>query len=467
MMFAGLCFIMMAMRLFASSVGLVCGLAALTACSAAPAVPASLAGPDSSGSRRAATATPISHVVIIVQENRSFDNIFAGFPRADAPTTGKLSDGSVVPLEAVPFNTRDIEHSFGESLADIDGGKMDGFDKNYAYGSGGQVGRLAVSHLERKLVQPYWTMASQYTLADRMFPTQHGPSWTAHIDLVSGTTNLSPNAALINFPWHSPYNCWAPAGTTTQTIDKQGSFGSGPFPCFTQFRTMADTLDAAKVSWRFYAPPVFNDSSCPSCGYTWSAFSEIARVRNGPDWHNVISPSPRIFTDIAKGELAGVTWVVPDEGYSDHPDVNATSMGPSWVADVVDAIGTSKYWDSTAIVVVWDEWGGFYDDVVPPQLDFKGLGIRVGCIIVSPYALRHHVSHTQYEFGSVLRFVEEVFNLPPLGAQAAGYSDRRSPSISDSFDFTQTPVSFTPIAAPYPPSSFLKRPPSGRPPDPE
>ncbi len=409
--------------------------------------------------------TPIEHIVIIVQENRSFDNLFAGFPGADAPLAGKTYDGKEVPLKSIPFDTPDIDHNYFYSRGDYDGGKMDGFAHNvYAYGKSGFAAKFAYSYLERNLVKPYWSMAEQYTLADRMFPTEHGPSWTAHIDLIAGTTNITPKIALIDFPSLPPYDCWGPAGTVTQTIDRRQKIGVGPFPCFDQFHTMADTLDAAGVSWRYYAPAIFHDT-CSDCGYTWSSFSSIKKVRNGPDWHNVISPPPQILTDIGRGHLAGVTWVVPDELYSDHSEVTTKPWGPSWVAAVVNAIGKSKFWKSTAIVVVWDEWGGFYDDARPPQLAFNGLGIRVGCIIISPYAKPHYVSHTQYEFGSILKFAEQVFNLSPLGTTADGYSDTRATSIIDSFDFAQRPIEFEHIFAPFPPSMFLGLPPSSQVPD--
>jgi phospholipase C len=418
--------------------------------------------------RRSVPKTPIQHVVIIIQENRSFDNVFAGFPGADAPTAGKLYGGQKVPLVSIPFDTQDIDHNYFYSVDDIDGGKMDGFSHNvYAYNRSGYASKDALSFLNPTLVAPYWSMAKQYVLADKMFPTEHGPSWTAHIDLIAGTTNVSPSVAVIDFPSSSPYDCYAPAGTTTITINSQQHQGVGPYPCFTQlqFHTMADTLDAANVSWRYYAPAIFG-GTCSDCGYTWSAFSSIKKVQSGPDWSNVISPPPRILTDIGKGQLAGVTWVVPDELYSDHSEKTTQPWGPSWVAAVVNAIGQSKFWNSTAIVVLWDEWGGFYDDAVPPKLSFNGLGIRVPCIIISPYAHRG-VSHTQYEFGSVLKFTEQVFNLPALGPTASGYTDTRATSILDSFDFQQTPIKFTPISAPYPPSKFLGLPPSQQSPDEE
>ncbi|HTX58168.1 MAG TPA: alkaline phosphatase family protein, partial [Verrucomicrobiae bacterium] len=164
------------------------------------------------------------------------------------------------------------------------------------------------------------------------------------------------------------------------------------------------------------------------------------------------------------GKLPAVTWVVPDAIDSDHPG-DASDTGPSWVASVVNAIGQGPDWKSTAIVVVWDDWGGFYDSEPPPQLDFTGLGIRVPCIVISPYAKKHYVDDTQYEFGSILKFIEQTFGLPPLGPTALGYTDTRATSITNAFDFTQAPRSFTPIPAPYPPSYFLHRPPSHKPPD--
>jgi phospholipase C len=403
---------------------------------------------------------PITHVVVIMQENRSFTNLFAGFPGADAPMSGTMSNGQTVALRPITFNTADLDHSYGASLQDYDGGKMDGFDLNFA-SKGSKAGPLAYSYVKRVLVEPYWTMAQRYVLADRMFATEHGSSWTAHLDLI-GSTNLSPERALVDFPSNAPWDCYAPSNTQSATIDVHGNYRiNGPRPCFTQFATMADTLDAAGLSWRYYAPKIQGD-----IGGIWSPFGAIQKVRYGPDWRKVVTHPASVLDDVAHGYLANVTWIAPEWQWSDHAGGGAT-MGPSWVAAVVNAIGQSPYWNSTAIVVLWDDWGGFYDDAVPPQLDFKGLGLRVGCIIVSPYARTGYVSHTTYEFGSVNAFIEQVFGLPPLGSAAAGYSDARATSIIDSFDFTQTPTTFAPISAPIPPSQFVRMPESGKVPDDE
>ncbi|MBV8197583.1 MAG: hypothetical protein JO263_05585, partial [Candidatus Eremiobacteraeota bacterium] len=400
----------------------------------------------------------------IVQENRSFDNLFSGYPGADAALSGPMHSGAEVRLHQTTLQGVDIWHNWTNAMTAWNGGKMNGFDLN-PLTSGGQARTYPYAFVARKLVAPYWTMASQYVLADHMFPTMFGPSFTGHLDLIAGTTDLSPSEAEVDGPNNQPWGCDAPAGTRTSVIGpRRIEFGgSGPFPCFTQFRTLADTLDAAHISWRYYAPPVIANST----GSIWSEFDAIRNVRYGPDWkRNVISPQTRVLTDAAKGSLPAVAWVIPDAADSDHVS-QGPADGPSWVAAVVNAIGTGRQWKQTAIVVVWDDWGGWYDSIPPPQLDFRGLGIRVGCLIVSPYAKSHYVSHTVYEFGSILKFVEQVFGLPPLGTLAEGYTDARANSLVDSFDFRQRPRAFKRIPAPVTPSYFLARPPSLVPPDDE
>ncbi len=402
--------------------------------------------------------SPIKHVVIVFQENRSFDNIFAGYPGADAPMSGKMSNGQTVALHPIGLVSSDVCHGYYDAVNDYDSGAMDRFDQNCT--DRGSAGTFTYSYIRRDESAPYWSMARQYTLADRMFPTMMGPSWTAHLSIVAGTADLTTFKTLVDLPTSSPWGCDAPPGTTTFTLTQQKVYQAyGPYPCFTQIRTLADVLDAGNVSWRYYAPPI-------SYGGLWTAFDAFSKIRNGPDWANVISPSPTVLTDVAGGKLAGVTWVVPDWPYSDH--AGGGNQGPSWVSAVVNAIGQSQFWDSTAIVVLWDDWGGWYDDAAPPQLDFRGLGLRVGCIIISPYAKKHYVSHTQYEFGSVLKFVEETFNLPNIGTyREDGYTDGRAASISDSFDFTRPPSAFKKIEAPYPPSTFIRMKPSMKAPDDE
>jgi phospholipase C len=421
----------------------------------------------------------ISHIVIIVQENRSFENFFAGFPGANAPMVGCASGPGVrsdtgsgcpkgdkqVTLHSITFNGPDLQHDWNSSMVDWDKGKMDGFWK---FGNHGTDEGYA--YVEHSKIQPYLTIANQYVLADEMFPTEFGGSFTGHLTLVAGTDNINinPSEAEVDFPSLSPDDCDSKPGTVSSylTSNRVEHHFVGPFPCFDQFGTIAEDLDHASVSWKYYSTKLVGAGM-------WEPFEAIKYVRKGPDWNkNIIVPQKKILTDPGAGQLASVSWVMPSPGDSDHPTYHS-DRGPSWVASVVNAIGQSPYWNTSAIIVVWDDWGGFYDNAPPPQLDYRGLGIRVPCLIISPYARETspshpgYVSHTQYEFGSILKFVEEVFGLARIGRLPKGYTDKRANSLMDSFDFTQSPRPFTPIPAKYPRSSFLHEPPSNAPVDTE
>jgi phospholipase C len=164
----------------------------------------------------------------------------------------------------------------------------------------------------------------------------------------------------------------------------------------------------------------------------------------------VITPQKTFLTDVAAGKLANFTWITPMCINSDHPNC-AGAFGPSWVATLVNAIGKSKFWNSTAIFVQWDDWGGLYDPVAPPFRDYDGLGFRVPLLVISPYAKKNYVSHVQYETASVLRFAEDLFGLGRLGA-----ADSRATSpAADCFDFTRRARAFVPIKAPYGRDFFL------------
>jgi phospholipase C len=418
----------------------------------------------------------VSHVVIIIQENRSFENFFAGYPGANAPMSGcgRPQDGKAVRVEirrisssscppgddTIPLHQEtfarepNATHLFQAAIIDWDHGKMDGFSK-----WGGKGTYPVYAYIERSQVATYWSIAHQYVLADAMFPTEFGPSWTAHLTLVAGTDDVSSTTALANFAdTHS--NCKAAPGTRTTIVNEKRVLSEGgPFPCLTQFNTMAEALDVAGISWKYYVAQPLKE-------FIWSPFAAISYVYNGSDWtNNIIAPQTQILTDIAQKKLASVSWVTPSHNDSDHPGAHSDT-GPSWVASVINAVGESPYWNSTAIVVLWDDWGGFYDNAPPPQLDLRGLGIRVPCLIISPYAKQGYVSHTQYEFGSVLKLIEETFPVvPPLGSPSQGYTDSRGHSLRDAFDFSQAPRAFVPIRTKYPASYFLHEPRSMEPPD--
>jgi phospholipase C len=435
---------------------------------------------------RPATGHPVSqyikNVIVIIQENRSFENFFAGFPGANAPTFGCVggtpalrahsgsssgcpSGDTQVPLHPITFVGPDLRHDWRSSIDSWNNGKMDGF---WEFGQSKSGVYDAYAYVSPNLIQPYMTLATTYVLADEMFPTEFGGSFTAHLTLVAGTDDIknSPPRAEVNYPT-TPGDCDSPPGTTTSFITlNRKVHTNGPFPCFNQFNTLAEVMDKAKVSWKYYVTQHVGAGN-------WSPFEAIKYVRYGRDWQrNVISPQTKILTDPGSNNLASVTFVTPSKPDSDHPG-DHSDLGPSWVANVVNAIGESPYWKNSAIILLWDDWGGWYDNASPPQLDFRGLGIRVPCIIISPYARETspsqpgYVSHTQYEYGSILRFIEEAFNLPYIGPESQYYTDERATPLDDSFDFTQPARPFTPITTKYPRSRFLREPPSNEPVDTE
>lgn len=304
-------------------------------------------------------ATPIAHVVIVVQENRSFDDLFSGFPGADAPAFGYAGTKKVA-LQPTPLENRgNIENNWRDAIAGWNRGKMDGFEREHFYG--GPLD-FAYAYVPRRESAPYWEMARRYVLADRMFPTEFGPSYTAHLSLIAANTTIKPTPiAEVDAPTGLPWGCDAPPGTRSFTIDsKRVERYDGPFPCYRDFPTIADRLDAAGVAWKYYASPLERIG-----GQVWSEFESIRSVRYGADWKNVIKPQTKILRDVRDGKLASVSWVTPDWIDSDHTG-SGYNRGPSWVASIVNAIRESRYWRSTAIVVVWDDWGGWYDDVPPP-----------------------------------------------------------------------------------------------------
>jgi phospholipase C len=427
-----------------------------------------LNGCGGSGSSAAAPLLPLApakkgkyftHVVILVQENRTFDNLFATYPGADGTRSGKTHDGKRIPLRSADLESPiSPNNGYAFWLRDYNHGKMNDFD---LVPIGKTSGTYVYQYVDPAQIQPYWQMAKAYVLSDHTFQTQGSGSFTAHQDLIRGGTELGGSQSLIDFPTQEPWGCDAPQGTVTSLITAGNRYlrGQGPFPCLT-YRTLRDLLDANQISWRYYAPAVGGSFG----GNLWNAFDAIAAVRQGPEWStNVVSPETDVFTDIDRNTLPAVSWVIPDYQNSDHPG-DSSDTGPSWVAQVVNAIGESPAWKTTAILILWDDWGGWYDHVAPPGLrQYGGLGFRVPLIAVSPYAKAGYVSHNRYEFGSIVRFVEDNWDLGTLGTTDAHSAD----FVNDFFDFTQKFRKFAPIEAQYSKAYFLRQAPSNRPVDDE
>jgi phospholipase C len=388
----------------------------------------------------------IQHVVIVVQENRTFDNLFSGFPGADSATIG-ISYGQIVPLNAVPLESGvDVDHSHPGWWADWDNGKNDGF----AHVSSYPIPYYPYAYVPQNETAQYWTLAQKYVLADRMFQSNSGPSFPAHQYIIAGQSAYADeNPTSGTTSW----GCDSPSGSRVTLVGPNGTDLPGPYPCF-DYQTIGDLMDQAKVSWQYYAPSDTEDR-----GYVWSAFNAIKHIRYGPDWAgDVISPETQVLTDIENGNLAQVSWVMPAFANSDHAGPGAGKTGPDWVTSIVNEIGASRYWQNTAIFITWDDWGGWYDHVPPPQIDEMGLGFRVPLIVVSPYARSGYISHQQHEFGSLLHFTEELFNLPSLGTRDAISDDMR-----DCFDFVQSARPYAPVQTGLTPEDFKHQVPTGPP----
>ncbi|HYM78977.1 MAG TPA: alkaline phosphatase family protein [Candidatus Dormibacteraeota bacterium] len=432
------------------------------------------------------TQPKIQHVVVIFQENRTPDNLFhdqvlinAG---ADIASSGLNSKQQTVPLTPISLGVGyDLSHSHDAFLTTYDGGKMDGADLIGVNCEGNPCPPPNPEYLyvNPSDVQPYFQMAEQYTFGDRMFQTNQGPSFPAHQFIISGTS--APTATSTSFVSNNASGvpmagentgCTAPPAEYVSTVDASGADSSNIYPC-TDHPAITDQLDTKGISWRYYTP---------TAGSLWTGPNAIQHVCGpnatppnatqciGSDWVNHVvlyttaAPAP-ILTDIANGQLPTVSWVIPSSPNSDHAGSTGTTGGPSWVASIVNAIGGSPYWANTAIIVTWDDWGGWYDHVAPKLINDGTswgsgyvYGFRVPLIVISPYAKPAYISHVNHDFGSVLKFIEDTF-----GLQSLGYADATADDLSDCFNFNQAPLIFKTINAPLPASHFLrdKTPPAG------
>lgn len=440
------------------------------------------------------SANPIQHVVIIMQENRSFDNFFHNFPGANGTTYG-MGHGVQYTLQPLSLKwAPDQYHSHWQFLEDYDKGKNDGFDrpihafnktldickqepenepKCWIYYKTAAWKQMPYSYVPEDQIQPYWDMAMQYTLGDNTFSSNNGETFPSHEYMIAGQSGHATEV-----PNHMPWGCDLPNESdyylyygsaqppvfgpkVGHEVGYQYGPNPGPDPCFplnddpsSAYPTIADLLDQAGVTWRYYVQPEYNKKGNHVDSYWLNAFDSVKAIRYGPDWTKDISmPDTNVLKDIGSGGLQQVSWVMPHGGASDHAGGGSGFCGPNWVAAIVNAIGKSPYWNNTAIIIMWDEWGGWYDHVVPRQYAdprtgaYEGLGYRVPLIVVSPYAKAHYISHKPHEIASTLRYIEQTFGLPFLGAGSGyTYADQRADAFDGVFDYSQKPIAFKEIS---------------------
>ncbi|MBV8067070.1 MAG: hypothetical protein JO113_03755 [Candidatus Eremiobacteraeota bacterium] len=421
--------------------------------------------PSAGVARHPSSGGKIQHVVVVIQENRSFNNMFLGFSGAITAKVGRDSFGHKVYLKPVPLEAPwDLDHSAAGYFVSCNGTgsipgtdcQMNGFNKEWI--GCGQPSEPPcpskypeysyVPHAESK---PLFDIGHQYVLADKMFSSNlDASSFVAHQYLIAGQAEQS-----VNYPL-SAWGCPGGPGDTIGMIgpNRQYPYGKPEVVCWDP-TTLGDELDTAGVPWAFYTATINGD------GKVWSAYQAINHIYNGKDWGtDIITPQTQFFTDVSNGNLRAVNWITPTYENSDHPGMKSNT-GPSWVASIVNAIGESQYWNSTAIFILWDDYGGWYDPVAPAYVDYDGLGFRVPLLVVSAYAKQNYVSHVPYEFGSILKFIENLYSLPPLAA-----SDTRAASPAlDCFNFNAPPRTFVPIQSPYDLRYFKRQPIDHRPPD--
>ena len=358
----------------------------------------------------------IQHIVFIVKENRSFDSYFGRFPGAEGTTTGRTSNGSIVPLLPTPDKTPyDIGHTWLDSRRAVDGGKMDAFDLI----TNGNVSGILLPYTQQREedIPNYFTYARNFVLSDHTFSSMNGPSFPNHLYTVAA----QDGGALTNPP-RPPWGCDSDPDDTTEVMDAQGKI-TRQAPCF-DFETLADRMEAAGVSWKYYAPGYDQQ------GYIWSTLDAIRHIRFGPLWNQKVVSDSEFADDARRGKLPAVSWLVTQADESEHPRFS-TCVGENSTVKELNALMEGPDWPSTVVFLTWDDFGGFYDHVPPPP----DLGIRVPLLIISPYARKGLVSHTQYEFSSWLAFVEKRFHLPPLTDR-----DTKANDMLDSFDFDQAPL---------------------------
>src|SRR6266566_3442363 len=337
-----------------------------------------------------ATTTPIQHVVIIMMENHTFDNYFGRFPGANGITLPRASD----PVRS------DFNHNAAATSAAVVGGKTYGYPV-----------RSQVQYTQAD-IPIYWNYATQFGLSDNFF--------------ASMTTSSSPNhMVLVTSQSGGVYETGSQSGCLSAQNDlsyskKNTGNPYWSYPCY-NINNMPALFKTNNISWRYYATTGI-----------WDAPRMVQPLYTSPyDVHK----QGQFIQDVQSGNMADVSWITPPgHDGSDHPP-SPTIPAQNYLTDQVNAVMNSPYWASTAIFVTWDEWGGFYDHVSPPQVDNLGLGPRVPLLVISPFAKQGYLSHSLGEFASFDKFIEANWSLPDLGQRDANHAIS---DLMDFFDFSQT-----------------------------
>lgn len=393
-------------------------------------------------------ASPIQHVVVVMLENHSFDNYFGTFPGANGIPTNvclpQATSASCVTPYHVTALQGDLPHVYPAAVWDIDNGRMDGFVTRLQNAC--KCSRTdAAGYFDASDIPDFWRYAEAYTLQDNLFESVSTWSFPSHVSMVSDW-----NATCTSHT--DPMSC---TGSVNTGFSGQKTWpSSDTFP----WTDLTFPLHTHGVSWKYYnadgTEPVCSSSGCvEGTGKgtlpIWNPLPWFTDVRQDGELGD-ISTQSSFFSDVASNTLPSVSWVMPKMGQSGHPGFTDNAGSEQFVVSLVNAIASSPAWNSTAILLSWDDWGGLYDHVVPPKVDSLGYGIRVPGIVISAYARKGYVDHQRLSFDAYNKFIEDTF----LGGQRLdpktdGRPDSRitvreaDPLLGDiasDLDFTQPPA---------------------------
>jgi phospholipase C len=349
---------------------------------------------------------PIQHIVVITMENHAYDNFFGTYCLVTTPACPHTARGlpatKCVPLQVYagcvrPYNFTahqltppDIPHAFNASVRSIDGGRMDGFyfaegDTNETFG-----------HYNGSTIPLYWDLAQEYGLGDNFFSSVTSWSLPNHwYEFAGQAPPISFNITRVTATTQAKHTYLNEANTTETVQDL--------------------LLQKPSVAWKFYDVSLgsyqhaINQPAFAGAYDAWNPLGARNVSYNATEAPHFV-PRSQIFHDLNGTQFPNVSWIIPTGRYSDHPP-NNISRGESYVTSIVDAVERSSYWKSTAIFLTWDDYGGFYDHIAPPKIDYMGLSLRVPMIVISPYTPAGRIVHQEGYFESLLKLIEWRFNL--------------------------------------------------------